>query len=90
MSAKLSDSGPDWDRYQQASSGGRSKPMRRVSRADFVDALRKLHAINQEIADGLMTAYPDASTRVMVEDWRTSDSPEAAAERATFEKEQGQ
>ena len=63
MGAKLSDSGADWERYEQASSGGRTKPPKRVSRADFERALRKLHAINQEIADGLMTAYPDASAR---------------------------
>lgn len=34
--------------------------------------------------------YPDVRARVWEEDWRTSDSPEAAAERARFEKEQGQ
>lgn len=27
---------------------------------------------------------------VRVEDWRTADTPEAAAERAKFEKEQGE
>lgn len=68
----------------------RPRSMKRVSRADFEQAIRKLHAINREIANGLMTAYPDVSARVMVEDWRTSDSPEAAAERARFEKEHKQ
>lgn len=67
MGAKLSDTGADWERYEQACSGGRSKPMRRVSRAEFELALRKLKAINDEINCGLMSAYPDGTRKPELE-----------------------
>ena len=84
MGTKLSDSGADWDAYQQASSttGRRGKHVK----VNAEEALRRI----QQIAYDALGYRPDVSARVFVEDWRLSDSPEAAAERARFEKEQGE
>ena len=79
MGAKLSDSGADWDQYQQSSSSGPNQRKRLKIAPE--EALKRIKAIVE------LATYPDVSTQV---DWRTADIPEAAAERAKFEKEQGE
>lgn len=64
MGAKLSDSGQNWQQYEQASSGGRTKPRKRVTVAQSESALTKLAQIDADIRRGDLAARPDVSVRV--------------------------